>query len=210
MVNLTRIYTRTGDAGETRLSDNSVARKTDLRVEAYGQVDETNTAVGVALALDDVPGDIAEVLRHIQNELFDVGADLSNPVVADPPYPPLRIEQPSIDLLESWIDGFGEKLPNLRSFILPGGSKLAAQLHVARTTVRRAERTAWAAVEQYGGENGVDEPHGGVNLLAVKYLNRLSDLFFNLARYANLGGPGETLWIPGGERNPNPEKFRKA
>lgn len=206
MVNLTRIYTRTGDGGDTRLSDNSVARKTDLRVEAYGHVDETNCAVGVALAMDEVDDRMREVLMIVQNELFDVGADLSTPVIADPPWEPLRVVQSSIDRLEQWIDAFGEELPNLRSFVLPGGTKLGAQMHVCRATARRAERAAWAAIEMYGGDDGSAEPKGGVHVLAVKYLNRLSDLFFNLSRYANIGGAGETLWVPGGERNPNAKK----
>ncbi len=201
MVNLTRIYTRTGDAGRTRLSNNEVADKTDPRVEAYGSTDETNSAIGVALALD--PDErLRGALMLIQNELFDVGADLSNPVVADPEWEPLRVVQSSIDRLERWCDEFGEPLPNLRSFILPGGSPLAAQLHVARSLARRAERRAWQAVEVFGPEDGRSEPHGGISLLAVKYLNRLSDLLFNMARYANLtAGHDEVLWLPGGERN---------
>lgn len=201
MVSLTRIYTRTGDAGRTRLSNNEVAGKTDPRVEAYGSTDEANSAIGVALTLD--PDErLREALTLIQNELFDVGADLSNPVVADPEWEPLRVVQSSIDRLEHWCDEFGESLPSLRSFILPGGSPLAAQLHIARSLTRRAERRAWAAVEAFGPEDGQAEPHGGVSLLAVKYLNRLSDLLFIMARYANLiAGRDETLWLPGGERN---------
>lgn len=201
MVNLTRIYTRTGDAGTTRLSNNEVADKTDARVEAYGSTDETNSAIGVALTLD--PDEkLRDALVIVQNELFDVGADLSNPVVADPEWEPLRVVQPSIDRLERWCDEFGESLPRLRSFILPGGSPLAAQLHVARSLARRAERRAWEAVKVFGAEDGEAEPHGGVNLLAVKYLNRLSDLLFNMARYANLTAEhDEVMWLPGGERN---------
>lgn len=202
MVNLTRIYTRTGDSGNTRLVDNSVARKTDLRVAAYGDTDEANSAIGVALALDDVDSRIAEVLQIVQNELFDVGADLANPVVPNPEWEPLRTVQSSIDRIEAWCDEFGAELPNLRSFILPGGTKLGAQLHVIRTLVRRAERSAWVAAEQFGLEEGTEAPEGGVNALALKYLNRLSDLAFNLARYANqVGGDAETLWVPGGQRD---------
>ena len=202
MVNLTRIYTRTGDAGETRLSDNSVARKTDLRVQAYGHVDEANSAIGVALATPGLPTAIAAALAVVQNELFDVGADLSNPLVKDPQWEPLRIIQSSIDRLEAWCDEFGEPLPNLRSFILPGGTMAAAQLHVALTIVRRAERTAWEAADQHGMEVGSleDDIPGGINPLAIKYLNRLSDLLFIMSRAAN--GDQEVLWVPGGERNP--------
>lgn len=201
MVNLTRIYTRTGDAGPTRLSNNDLTHKTDPRVQAYGQVDETNCAVGVALTLG--PDEhLREVLGIVQNELFDVGADLSAPVEEHPKFDPLRIFQPSVDRLEKWCDEFGKELPDLRSFILPGGSPLAAQLHVARSTCRRAERAAWQAVEVYGGQEEDSEPAGGVHLLAIKYLNRLSDLLFNLARYANAAnGHDEVLWIPGGERS---------
>ncbi|MEL4357892.1 MULTISPECIES: cob(I)yrinic acid a,c-diamide adenosyltransferase [unclassified Luteococcus] len=203
MVNLTRIYTRTGDAGETRLSDNSVARKTDLRVQAYGEVDEANSAIGVALAHGTLPEPVVAALGIIQNELFDLGADLSNPLVAQPEWEPLRIIQPSIDRLEAWCDEFGESLPKLRSFILPGGTPAAAQLHVCRTIVRRAERTAWLVAEQYGTEVSEDPEQvpGGVNPLAIKYLNRLSDLLFIMSRAAN--GDAEVLWVPGGERNPS-------
>jgi len=205
MVNLTKIYTRTGDGGDTRLSDNSIARKSDARVEAYGHIDETNSVIGVLLARGDVDARIRDVLAIVQNELFDVGADISTPVVAEPVWEPLRVIQPSIDRLEAWCDEFGAELPNLRSFVLPGGSAVAAQLHVARSTCRRAERAAWRAVEEFGGHDGEEPANDGVSLLAVKYLNRLSDLLFNLARYANLvEGVDEVLWVPGGDReNPN-------
>lgn len=203
MVNLTRIYTRTGDAGETRLSDNSVARKTDLRVQAYGEVDEANSTIGVALATGGLDDRLVAALGIIQNELFDLGADLSNPMVAEPKWEPLRIVQESIDRLEGWCDEFGADLPNLRSFILPGGSPAAAQLHVARTVVRRAERTAWMCAEAYGTQVSEDpeQAPGGVNPLAITYLNRLSDLLFIMSRAAN--GSDEVLWVPGGERNPS-------
>jgi cob(I)alamin adenosyltransferase len=204
MVRLTRIYTRTGDAGQTRLSDLSPASKTDLRVEAYGDVDEANSAIGVALAAGGLPEEVAAVLRTVQNEMFDLGADLSNPwrspTSADPP-PELRVTQEYIDRLETWCDHFGDPLPNLRSFILPGGSPTAAQLHVARTVVRRAERAAWAAAQAYGIEAVTDAVRpGGVNPLAITYLNRLSDLLFILTRVAN-GPEGDVLWIPGGDRS---------
>lgn len=190
MVNLTRIYTRTGDAGETRLGDMSVTTKTDLRLDAYADVDEANAVIGVAIATGELEEDVAALLTRVQNDLFDVGADLCTPVVADPEYPPLRIEQAYVDRLEQWCDHYNEQLPNLRSFILNGGTPAAAQLHVARTVVRRAERKAWAAFEVHGEV---------MNRLAITYLNRLSDLVFILARYANRER-GDVLWVPGGER----------
>lgn len=201
MVRLTRIYTRTGDGGETRLADMSVVRKSDPRVEAYGDVDETNSVLGVALALGDLPSAVTTVLRTIQNELFDLGADLSKPLrTSDPDQPELRVTQEYVDRLEGWCDEFGEPLGSLTSFILPGGSAGAAQLHVARTVARRAERAAWVAAEAYGTEPEADPGRpGGVNPLAITYLNRLSDLLFILTRVAN-GSAGDVLWIPGGQR----------
>lgn len=205
MVNLTRIYTRTGDAGRTHLSDMSDVAKTDQRVEAYGAVDEANSILGMVVTQPDLPDDIRTVLRHIQNELFDAGADLSFPLVADPPYEPLRIIQASIDRLEGWCDAFGDPLPKLRSFILPGGSFTAALLHQARSVVRRAEREAWRAAEQYGTEPSNAENPGGVNPLAITYLNRLSDLLFILARVVGQQA-GDVLWVPGADRNPTDPK----
>src|SRR5215208_7989211 len=204
MVRLTRIYTRTGDAGQTQLSDLSQVNKTDPRVEAYGDVDEANSAIGIALAAGDLPDDVAAVLRSVQNEMCDVGADLSTPLrvphSTDPP-PELRITQEYVDRLEAWCDQFGDPLPNLKSFILPGGSPAAAQLHLARTVVRRAERAAWLAVQAYGVEPIMDrERPGGLNTLAITYLNRLSDLLFILTRVVN-GPDGDVLWIPGGDRS---------
>ena len=190
MVNLTRIYTRTGDAGETRLGDMSVTTKTDLRLLAYADVDEANAHLGVALATGGLDEDVVAVLTHVQNDLFDVGADLCTPVVADPEYPPLRIEQEYVDRLEGWCDHYNEELPKLRSFILNGGTPAAAHLHVARTVIRRAERGAWAAFEVHGE---------AMNKVAITYLNRLSDLVFILARHANREH-GDVLWVPGGER----------
>ncbi len=190
MVNLTRIYTRTGDAGETRLGDMSVTTKTDLRLQAYADVDEANAHIGVALADGELDQDVAAILLRVQNDLFDVGADLCTPVVAEPEYPPLRIEQEYVDRLEGWCDNYNEQLPNLRSFILNGGTSGAAHLHVARTVIRRAERAAWAAYEVHGEV---------MNKLAITYLNRLSDLVFILARHANRE-QGDVLWVPGGER----------
>ena len=204
MVRLTRIYTRTGDSGKTQLSDLSPISKTDPRVEAYGDVDEANSAIGIALASGGLSKDVAAVLRAVQNEMFDVGADLSNPLrVADSANnpPQLRITQEYIDRLEAWCDQFGDPLPNLTSFILPGGSPAAAQLHLARTVVRRAERAAWLAVQAYGAEPIADKQRpGGVNTLAITYLNRLSDLLFILTRVVN-GPDGDVLWIPGGDRS---------
>ena len=153
MVNLTRIYTRTGDAGETRLGDMSVTTKNDLRLHAYADVDEANAQIGVALALGGLEDDVVKVLTTIQNDLFDVGADFCTPVVENPEYPPLRIEQAYVDRLEAWCDHYNEDLPNLRSFILNGGTPGAALLHVARTVTRRAERAAWAAYAEHGDDD---------------------------------------------------------
>ncbi len=147
---LSRIYTRTGDDGTTALGDMSRARKTDPRLAAYADTDEANSAIGVAVTLGQLPADITRLLVRIQNELFDVGADLCNPVTEDPAYPPLRIDASYITGLEQACDDFNEGLPVLRSFVLPGGSAAAALLHVARTVVRRAERSTWAAFEAHG------------------------------------------------------------
>lgn len=187
-VHLTRIYTRTGDDGTTGLSDFSRVSKYDPRLVAYADCDEANSAIGVAIALGQPDEEIAGVLRQIQNDLFDAGADLSTPLVENPEYPPLRISQPYIDRLEKWCDKYNEHLSALNSFVLPGGSALSALLHVARTVARRAERSAWAAV---------DAAPQQVNTLPAKYLNRLSDLLFILARAAN--PDGDVLWKPGGE-----------
>lgn len=202
MVNLTRIYTRTGDAGQTHLSDMSTTGKTDPRVDAYGHVDEANCVIGLALAASGIPDAVAAALREVQNELFDVGADLSNPVVPNPQWEPLRVIQPSIDRLEAWCDEFGDALPALRSFILPGGSLAGAYLHLARAVVRRAERAGWRAAEEYGlGPAQNPNEAGGVNPLALTYLNRLSDLLFVVAR-ATDGPDAEVLWVPGKDREP--------
>jgi cob(I)alamin adenosyltransferase len=186
-VHLTRIYTRTGDTGTTALGDGSRVAKTDPRIEAYADVDETNAALGVALALGGLPDDIGAVLKIVQNDLFDVGADLCAPIVPDPPYPPLRITEAYVTRLEGWCDEFNARLSKLDSFILPGGTAGAALLHVARTVSRRAERRAWALVEADADRT---------NPQAVTYLNRLSDLLFILARVANPGG--DVKWVPGG------------
>ncbi|KWW99525.1 Cob(I)yrinic acid a,c-diamide adenosyltransferase [Carbonactinospora thermoautotrophica] len=190
MVNLTRIYTRTGDDGSTALGDMSRTRKTDLRLAAYADVDEANSAIGVAIALGALDEDVVALLTRIQNDLFDVGADLATPVVENPKYPPLRVEESYITRLEEACDRYNAGLEKLRSFVLPGGTPGAALLHVARTVVRRAERSAWAAIEEYGES---------MNTLTAKYLNRLSDLLFILARYANRER-GDVLWQPGANR----------
>ena len=187
---LSRIYTRTGDGGTTALGDGSRVAKGDPRLAAYADVDEANCAIGTALALGQLDSDIAALLTRVQNEMFDVGADLCNPVVSDPKYPPLRVEESYISDLERACDEHNEGLPTLRSFILPGGTPGAALLHTARTVVRRAERSAWAALEAYPDS---------VNPATAKYLNRLSDLLFILARRAN-ADRGDVLWKPGGER----------
>ena len=190
MVNLTKIYTRTGDAGTTRLGDMSETSKTDTRLAAYADVDEANSQIGYAVALGGLDEDVVAVLVHVQNDLFDVGADLCTPVVPDPEFPPLRVEQDYVDRLEAWCDQYNEDLTKLRSFILPGGDKGAALLHVARTVVRRAERSGLRAHAEYADS---------MNVLAITYLTRLSDLLFILARYANRE-QGDVLWRPGGER----------
>jgi cob(I)alamin adenosyltransferase len=192
VVNLTRIYTRTGDAGTTRLGDMSETSKNDLRLHAYADVDEANAQLGMVLAAGshDLEEAVRAVLIHVQNDLFDVGADFCTPVVAAPEHPPLRITQEYVDRLEGWCDAYNEDLPKLRSFILSGGTPTAARLHVARTVIRRAERSAWAAYDVYGET---------MNPLAIRYLNRLSDLVFILARYANREN-GDVLWVPGGDR----------
>lgn len=186
-VHLTRIYTRTGDDGTTGLSDFSRVAKNDPRLVAYADCDETNAAIGVAIALGHPDEHVLDVLRRIQNDLFDAGADLSTPVVENPQYPPLRIQQGYIDRLEKWCDEFNEPLPALDSFVLPGGTALSALLHVARTVARRAERSAWLAVDTHGDS---------ISVLPAKYLNRLSDLLFILSRVAN--PEGDVLWRPGG------------
>ncbi len=188
-VHLTRIYTRTGDDGTTALGDMSRVPKTHPRVGSYADCDETNAAIGVALALGGLPERIAQVLGTIQNDLFDVGADLCTPVRPDPEYPPLRVEESYVTRLEGWCDEFNDDLPKLDSFILPGGTPGAALLHQARTLARRAERSAWILYEA--------DPEG-TNRQALLYLNRLSDLLFILARCAN--PDGDVKWVPGGDR----------
>ena len=183
-VRLTRIYTRGGDRGETSLGDGSRVSKLDERIAAFGAIDELNSLIGLALASGGTV-EVTGTLRLVQNDLFDVGADLCVPLGVDGR---LRVTQGQIDRLEQLCDRFNEALPELRSFVLPGGSELAARLHVARAVCRRAEREALTAA----GEHEIDP-------LTVVYLNRLSDLLFILARTANaLAETGEPLWKPGG------------
>jgi cob(I)alamin adenosyltransferase len=192
MVKLDRIYTRGGDTGQTSLGSGDRVAKHDPRVAAYGTVDECNGVIGMArlhtATLDD-GGAADAMLARIQNDLFDVGADLCTPEAADPKYPPLRVEQAQVDRLEAEIDAMNAALEPLRSFILPGGSPASAWLHLARTVARRAERAITALDER--------EP---VNPRAVAYVNRLSDHLFVLARKLNDNGKRDVLWVPGQNR----------
>jgi cob(I)alamin adenosyltransferase len=187
-VRLTRIYTRGGDRGETSLGDGTRVSKLDCRIGAFGTVDELNSAIGVVLA-GELPEPLRAPLERVQNELFDVGADLSVPWgVADR----LRVDEATVAALEADCDTFNADLPELRSFVLPGGTEAAARLHVARTICRRAEREVLRGAEEVE-----------LNPLVLRYLNRLSDLLFILARAANAGaGREEPLWKPGSSRSP--------
>ncbi|TFV80254.1 cob(I)yrinic acid a,c-diamide adenosyltransferase [Blastococcus sp. CT_GayMR20] len=185
-VRLTRIYTKTGDAGETHLGDMSRVSKNDPRLHAFADVDEANSVLGVALALGAPDERVAELLRTVQNDLFDVGADLCTPVTPDPAYPPLRVTPAYTERLEAACDEYNETLPKLNSFILPGGTPAAALLHQARVVVRRAERSVWALLAADAERTNPE---------TARYLNRLSDLLFILARVANPGG--DILWEPG-------------
>lgn len=190
MVVLSKIYTRTGDAGTTALGNGERVAKYAARVEAYGTSDELNCFVGVARL--EAKGETDTALARIQNDLFDLGADLCRPEMekdAEAEHPPLRMTQSQIDRIEAEIDVMNETLEPLRSFILPGGSALAAHLHVCRTVARRAERLAVMA-----------NAEGGINQTAITYLNRLSDWFFVSARMANGAGKDDVLWVPGAHR----------
>jgi cob(I)alamin adenosyltransferase len=195
MVNLTRIYTRTGDDGTTTLGDLSRTRKTDVRLAAYADIDEASSAIGVVLATAgaQLGEDVAALLLRVQNDLYDVGADLCTPLATDPAHPPLRVTQPYVEELERACDRYNAELEPLRTFVLPGGTPAAALLHVARTVTRRAERSVWAAIEGHGSQ-----AEGGVNPVAATYLNRLSDLLFILCRYTNRDA-GDVVWTPGGD-----------
>ncbi len=200
MVNLTKIYTRTGDEGTTALGDFSRTSKTDPRLHAYADTNEANAAIGVAVAAGGLREDVVATLTRVQNDLFDVGADLCTPLQETYEYPPLRVQAEWVDELERDCDRYLEELEPLRSFILPGGTAGSAHLHLATTIVRRAERSAWAAREAYGTAPGTERGEGGVNALTTTYLNRLSDLLFILARVANVDAGGDVPWQPGGGR----------
>lgn len=184
MVRLTKIYTKTGDKGDTGLGDGSRVAKHDLRVEAYGTVDEANAVIGLARL--HVDGELDGILARIQNDLFDVGADLCTPIVENPKYPPLRLAEGKTVELEQEIDRFNADIPSLRSFILPAGNAAATHLHHARTVTRRAERI----IAQLQDEQDISQS-------ALAYMNRLSDLLFVLARHANNKGKDDVLWVPG-------------
>ncbi len=187
MVKLTKIYTRGGDGGQTSLSDGSRVAKDDLRVAAYGDVDELNAVIGLARLHAD--GGAEAMLARIQHDLFDLGADLATPIVETPKHPPLRIVDAQVVRLEHEIDQLGAALSALNSFVLPGGTALAAHLHLARTVARRAERQATSLAREVA-----------INEAALRYINRLSDLLFQLARHANDDGAGDVLWVPGANR----------
>ena len=187
-VHLTRIYTKTGDDGTSALGDFSRVPKTDPRLVAYADVDECNSAIGVALALGGLPDDVHRVLGAVQNDLFDVGSDLAVPI--SEARSTARIDASYVERLEGWCDEYNGRLAPLDSFSLPGGTPGAALLHLARTVARRAERSAWALIQQDAERTGT---------LTAKYLNRLSDLLFILARTANPGG--DVKWVPGGARS---------
>ncbi|MGH4021891.1 MAG: cob(I)yrinic acid a,c-diamide adenosyltransferase [Pseudonocardiaceae bacterium] len=187
-VHLTKIYTRTGDDGTSGLGDFSRVSKTDPRLAAYADVEEANAAIGVAVAMGSLREELVEVLRRVQNDLFDVGADLCTPIVSDPKHPPLRVTDDYVARLESWCDEYNDPLPTLDSFILPGGTRGAALLHTARVVTRRAERSTWAVLETDAERT---------NPVTAQYLNRLSDLLFILCRVAN--PDGDVLWKPGGQ-----------
>ncbi|MEM7169888.1 MAG: cob(I)yrinic acid a,c-diamide adenosyltransferase [Pseudomonadota bacterium] len=187
MVELTKIYTKGGDKGKTSLSNGARVVKHDLRVAAYGTVDEANSALGLArLHCED---DVDRLISQLQNDLFDLGADLCTPEVENPPHPPLRIVSAQVERLEAEIDRLNAELAPLKSFILPGGTAAAAHLHLARTIARRAERQVTALAEK--------EP---INPEAIRFINRLSDLLFVLSRHVNDGGALDVLWKPGANR----------
>jgi cob(I)alamin adenosyltransferase len=189
VVKLDKIYTRGGDAGETSLGNGARVAKSSARVASYGDVDEANAILGIVRLHLSGPDD--EILAHIQNDLFDIGADLCVPIEENPEYPPLRVTQAQVDWLEIQIDRMNAQMPPLASFVLPGGSPAAAFLHQARTVVRRAERVLVTLLAT---------PDEAVNRLVLVYLNRLSDLLFVMSRYVNDKGAGDVLWVPGASR----------
>lgn len=187
MVKLTRIYTKGGDSGQTSLGDGTRVPKSDARVAAYGTVDEANACIGLARL--HAQGAVDTMLAAIQNDLFDLGADLCTPEVPDPKYPPLRVSEAQVERLEREIDAMNAKLAPLDSFILPGGTPVAAHLHLARTVARRAEREIVRLAAAMP-----------INPAAIRYINRLSDHLFVLSRHANDDGSGDVLWVPGKNR----------
>ena len=195
MVKLTRIYTRGGDKGKTSLGSGSRVEKHHPRVAAYGTVDETNAAVGLArLHTAGLPDpEIDAILGRVQNDLFDLGADLATPEVENPEFPPLRIVPAQVERLEREIDRLNAELAPLNSFVLPGGCPAAAYLHLARTVARRAEREITQLAE-----------NDAINPEAIRYINRLSDLFFVMSRHVNDKGAGDVLWAPGATRGDQP------
>jgi len=186
MVKLDKIYTRGGDAGETSLGNGARVAKSSARVAAYGEVDEANAILGVVRLHTDGPVDF--ILARIQNDMFDIGADLCVPIEENPQRPPLRVTQSQVNWLEEMIDRLNAELAPLTSFVLPGGTPAAAYLHQARTVARRAERVLVGLLET---------PDEAVNRLVLVYLNRLSDLLFVMSRYANDKGARDVLWVPG-------------
>lgn len=187
MVKLTKIYTRGGDGGQTSLGDGSRVSKTSVRVDAYGDVDEANSIIGIVRL--HCAGEMDSMLARIQNDLFDLGADLCTPERENPDYPPLRMTQGQVDRLEQEIDTLNSELSPLNSFILPGGSEASAYLHLGRTVSRRAERKIVALADSEK-----------INPLAIIYINRLSDFLFVLGRYLNKKGKEDVLWVPGANR----------
>ena len=187
MVKLTKIYTRGGDKGKTSLGNGKRVPKDDVRVEAYGDVDELNAIIGIARLHSY--GSADAMLGRIQNDLFDLGADLCTPEEKDPKYPPLRIAAEQVERLENEIDSLNSELAPLNSFILPGGAAVSAHLHHARTVCRRAERRMVSLTESQN-----------INYISISYINRLSDFLFVLARYLNEKGANDVLWVPGANR----------
>ena len=192
MVKLNRIYTRTGDDGTTGLAAGKRRLKHDLRVEAFGTVDETNACIGLARLHTRADRDLDAILGRVQNDLFDLGADLATPESTEPlGYEPLRVSAGQVTRLETEIDALNAHLARLKSFVLPGGVEAAAYLHLARTVCRRAERLVVALSQK---------PDEAISAVAIKYLNRLSDLLFVAARYVNDRAGGDVLWVPGQNR----------